>query len=65
MKLSAPSIANRTAIERPIPESPPVMMARLPLSLPAALYFSAPPSGVGSSSTLGKGSSLDSRPGAF
>ena len=35
--LSAPSIANRMATARPMPESPPVMKAFLSVSFPARL----------------------------
>jgi hypothetical protein len=34
----APSLANATATARPIPLSPPVMIATFPISFPAARY---------------------------
>lgn len=59
MKLSAPSIAYRMAIARPIPLSPPVMSAFLSYSFPAALYVCHPPSSVGILSSKGsKGKSV-------
>ena len=55
MATSAPSRANSTATARPMPESPPVISATLPSSLPAALYSGA--------SYCGRGRSSASMPG--
>lgn len=52
MELSAPSIAYSIATARPIPLSPPVITAFLPLSLPAARYGWYPPSSAGSWSLI-------------
>jgi hypothetical protein len=55
IETSAPSFANAIATARPIPLSPPVMIATLPLSLPVPLCFA--------SCDLGRGRISDSRPG--
>ncbi len=47
MSTSAPSRAKAIATARPIPESPPVISARLPSSLPLPRYDSSPWSGLG------------------
>src|SRR5437667_121901 len=44
---SAPSLANGTATDRPIPLSPPVITATFPASLLAAKYWCAFDSGCG------------------
>src|SRR5688572_429845 len=57
MATAAPSRANSAATARPMPESPPVMRATLPSSLPAALYAPASKRGFGESSDSSPGDS--------
>ena len=57
MATAAPSRANSVATARPMPESPPVISAILPSSLPAALYWAASYRGFGESSDSSPGES--------